>query len=254
MIRPASFALSIAAAGILVAGQVVFAQTTDQDATSNQSSSTQTKTSTKHHMQTAESTGTSGALSASDKTFATNAAECSLAEIKFASLAEQKSSDQHVKDFARKVTEDHTKALDELKSVAQKKGITLPDSVNAKDQAEYDRLSKLSGDEFDKAYTRLMERDHHKDIAAFRRETEKGQDPDLKSYAANTMPTLESHLRMAEANARREGANTNAKAPRGTQTNTDNTGMPTTNPNSTYPNNPNSTNPNNPNSTTRPRP
>lgn len=277
MIRPASFALSIAAAGILVAGQVVFAQTTDQGTTSSQSSSSSQSSTTdqgtttgKHHKNrganaSMDQTGTSGTLSASDKTFATKAAEGSIAEIKFASLAEQKTDDQQIKNFAHKLTEDHTKALDEIKSIAQKKGITLPDSMNAKDQAEYDRLSKLSGDQFDKAYTRFMERDHHKDIAEFRREAEKGQDPDLKSYAANTVPTLESHLRMAEANARREGANTNANADgtrsRRNQTNTDNTGMGNTgtnpnNPNNTnpnYPNNPN--NPNNtPNSTTRPRP
>jgi putative membrane protein len=94
---------------------------------------------------------------------------------------------------------DHTKANDELKEIASKKGITLPTSMDAKSQATYDRLSKLSGAEFDRAYMRDMVADHKTDVNEFKQESERGTDPDLKAFAAKTLPTLQEHLQMAES-------------------------------------------------------
>jgi putative membrane protein len=82
--------------------------------------------------------------------------------------------------------------------VASKKGITLRDSLNAKDKALYGRLSKLSGDAFDKAYMRAMIEDHQEDVLEFRQESQSAKDPDVRQFAAKTLPTLEEHLRIAE--------------------------------------------------------
>jgi len=138
-------------------------------------------------------------LAAADNTFVTKAAEGGMAEVKLGDLAKDKASDAAVKSFGQQMVDDHTKANDELKSLASSKGITLPSDVNAKQQAEYDRLSKLSGAEFDKAYMRLMVSDHRTDVAEFRRESEHGADADVKAFAAKTLPTLEHHLQMAES-------------------------------------------------------
>jgi putative membrane protein len=95
--------------------------------------------------------------------------------------------------------DDHSKANDELKKIAADKGITLPTSLNTKDKATHDRLSKLSGAEFDKAYMKDMVADHREDVNEFRKESNSGSDADLKSWAGKTLPTLEHHLQLAES-------------------------------------------------------
>lgn len=138
-------------------------------------------------------------LAPGDSNFANKAAEGGMAEVKLGQLAKDKASSQAVKDFGQKMIDDHTKAGDELKDIASKKGMTLPNSVSAKDQATYDRLSNLSGAAFDRAYIRDMVTDHRADVNEFRREANSGTDPDLKAFAAKTLPTLEEHLKMAES-------------------------------------------------------
>lgn len=134
-----------------------------------------------------------------DNTFATKAAQGGMAEVKLGQLAEQHAASQDVKDFGKRMVDDHTKANDELKSIADKKGITLPTDIDAKDQATYDRLSKLNGAAFDRAYMRDMVADHRTDVNEFRRESEHGTDADLKAFAAKTLPILEEHLKLAES-------------------------------------------------------
>jgi putative membrane protein len=133
-----------------------------------------------------------------DNDFAARAAETNLAEIRMADLAMTKTSNPTVKNLAQRLEADHSKANEQLKQIAVKQNITLPNKLDAKDQAEYDRLSKLSGAEFDKAYTRAQVRDHKAVIAEFRREAAHGTDPEMKKYAADTLPVLEHHLQLAE--------------------------------------------------------
>jgi putative membrane protein len=96
------------------------------------------------------------------------------------------------------MVDDHGKANDQLKSLAQTKNIMLPSDLSAKDKALRDRLAKLSGPAFDRAYMRAMVSDHTKDVNEFRTESKSGADPDVKSWASNTLPTLETHLKMAQ--------------------------------------------------------
>lgn len=134
-----------------------------------------------------------------DNGFAMKAAEGGMAEVQFGSLAKDHASNADVKSFGDRMVTDHTKANDELKSIAAKKNITLPSSMNAKDQASHDRLSKMNGAAFDKEYMRMMVADHRTDVNEFRRESQSGSDPDLKAFAAKYLPTLEEHLKLAES-------------------------------------------------------
>jgi putative membrane protein len=134
----------------------------------------------------------------SDTSFVTKAAQGGMAEVKLGQLATEKASSPDVKAFGQQMVDDHSKANDELKNLASKKGETLPTDIDAKDQAKYDRLSKMSGAEFDKAYMADMVSDHKTDVSEFRRESQRGTDPDIKAWAAKTLPTLEHHLQMAE--------------------------------------------------------
>jgi putative membrane protein len=138
-------------------------------------------------------------LSAPDSAFAIKAAQGGMAEVQLGQLATQKAVSPDVKGFGQQMVDDHAKANEEFKGIAALKGVTLPSSLDAKDQATYDRLSKLDGAAFDRAYMADMVRDHRADIAEFEREAGHGSDPDIKGFASRTLPTLKHHLQMAES-------------------------------------------------------
>jgi putative membrane protein len=133
----------------------------------------------------------------SDSDFAKEAAQGGMAEVKLGQLAQEKGSSDEVKQFGKKMVDDHSQANDKLKSVASQENVNLPEGLSKKDQATYDKLSKLSGDAFDRAYARDMLKDHQDDIAAFQREARNGRDAGIKSFASETLPTLQDHLKMA---------------------------------------------------------
>jgi putative membrane protein len=135
----------------------------------------------------------------SDQSFLNEAAAGGLAEVELGQLAADRSSNPEVKKFAERMVTDHGKANDQLKEIAAQKGIDLPAEPSAKHKVTKERLSKLSGDEFDKAYMSNMLSDHKKDVAAFRKESTEGKDPQLKEFAAKALPTLEDHLKEAES-------------------------------------------------------
>jgi putative membrane protein len=134
-----------------------------------------------------------------DEHFVMEAASGGMAEVELGKLAADKASSAKVKDFAQRMVTDHGKANDELKSLAAKKNITLPSSPDAKHKATYDRLSKLSGAAFDRAYIADMLADHQKDVAAFKKQSQTGKDADIKAWAAATLPTLEEHLKLVQS-------------------------------------------------------
>lgn len=133
-----------------------------------------------------------------DASFAKDAAAGGMAEVQLGKLAQQKGSSQSVKDFGARMVKDHSAANDKLKAVASKDGMMVPSGMTHEDQATYDKLSKLSGSDFDKAYAQDMVQDHQKDIAAFQKEANGGMNPDLKNFASQTLPTLQDHLQMAQ--------------------------------------------------------
>ena len=141
---------------------------------------------------------TTAAKPANDNTFVTKAAEGGLAEVELGKLAVEKASNDQVKQFGQRMVDDHSKANDELKTIAQKKNITLPSEISAKDKGLRDRLAKLSGASFDHAYMAAMLSDHKKDVSEFRVESNSGKDADIKAFAAKTLPTLEEHLKLAQ--------------------------------------------------------
>jgi putative membrane protein len=131
-----------------------------------------------------------------------DAARGSMAEVELGRLATQKASSPEVKQFGQRMVDDHTKANDELKTLAQGKSITIPTDLDAKHQATRDRLSKLSGAAFDRAYMQEMVADHRKNVDEFRKQSQSGKDAEVKAWAAKTLPTLEEHLKMAQSASR----------------------------------------------------
>ncbi len=186
-------------AGLLTAGLLALAPLGAQGQGSAQSQSSQGVAGQKQAGQDpAHQTGSANRMGF-DSSFVTKAAVGGLAEVKLGQLAILKASNGDVKSFGQQMADDHGKANVELKDLAAKKGFTLPTDVDAKHQATYDRLSKLSGAEFDRAYMQEMVADHNEDVSEFRREATSGSDADVKAWAAKTLPTLEHHLQMAES-------------------------------------------------------
>jgi putative membrane protein len=143
--------------------------------------------------------GSADRLASADNSFVMEAAKGGMAEVQMGTLARDKASNADVKKFGQRMVDDHSKANDELKAIAAAKGVTLPASLDASHQAVYDRISKLNGAAFDKAYMKDMVSDHKKDVAEFRKQSQSGRDPEIKAFAAKTLPTLEEHLKMAES-------------------------------------------------------
>jgi putative membrane protein len=140
-----------------------------------------------------------GTTQTGDQHFVKEAADGGLAEVELGQLAADKASSPEVREFAQRMVKDHSQANDQLKQIAMKKGMTLPDSPSKKNQATKEKLSKLSGDAFDRAYMADMVKDHKKDVAAFQQESTNGQDPDVKQFASETLPTLKDHLKQAQS-------------------------------------------------------
>ena len=134
----------------------------------------------------------------SDNNFVTKAAAGGEAEVQMAQLAQSKASSQAVKDLANTLLADHTKANDSLKSIATKDNLTWPTGINAKQQAEYNKLQALSGADFDKEYVNYQIKDHKQDISEFQKEADHGTDASVKAWASENLPKLQEHLRMAQ--------------------------------------------------------
>ena len=144
-------------------------------------------------------------LSLGDKKFVRDAAQGGMAEVELGKLATEKASSDDVKKFGQRMVDDHSKAGDQLKQVASSEGVQLPQGLSAKD-----KLSKLSSEQFDKAYMADMVKDHTQDVADFQRESRSGSDPAVKDFASQTLPTLQDHLKQAKEIAPKTHSASNA--------------------------------------------
>jgi putative membrane protein len=138
--------------------------------------------------------GSQQMMSSADKAFAMKAAQDGMAEVQLGKLAADKATNPDVKAFGQQMVDDHTKANDQLKQLAQQENMTVPASIDAKDQSKYEKLTKLSGAEFDKEYVKNMVKDHEMDVKLFQKEADNGKDANIKGFAAQTLPVLQGHL------------------------------------------------------------
>ena len=136
-------------------------------------------------------------LAQEDMEFARKAAEGGLKEVRLGELAQQAAAEE-VKQFGQRMVEDHGRANEELKQIAEQKGIELPQEMPDDAQQLYDELQQKSGAEFDQAYMDEMVSDHEEDVQEFEDYVESAQDPDLRNFAEQTLPTLREHLDLAK--------------------------------------------------------
>lgn len=136
----------------------------------------------------------SGTLNDQDRTFAMEAAKSGMMEVMHGQLAATNGNNAKVKSFGEMMVRDHTKANDELKSLATAAGLTLPTTPDASQQRMHDDMKAKTGADFDRAFAEMMVSDHQKAVDLFKKHASQGSDAALKQFAEKTLPTLEQHL------------------------------------------------------------
>lgn len=194
-----TFCLSAIAAGLLFLGSCGNNSSNQDSVDSAKDANDAKDTSSVMH-----SNDTTGAVSAmpvdkDDADFAVEAASGGMMEVELGKLAQERATNQRIKDFGAMMVKDHSAAGDKLKSIASAKNITLPAEMGDKQKKDMEDLSKKSGKDFDKAYMDMMLDDHKKDVKKFEDAADKCKDPDLKTFASTTLPTLRMHLDSAKA-------------------------------------------------------
>ena len=132
-----------------------------------------------------------------DHTFMMEAARGGMMEVQVAQLAQQKAQSDEIKEYARKLEQDHSKANDQLKQIAQERNVQLPTDLGPH-AAQLSKFQNLSGDQFDREWIRMQVQHHRKDVSNFRKQANRGMDSDLKNFASSTLPVLEQHLSEAQ--------------------------------------------------------
>ncbi len=133
-----------------------------------------------------------------DRKFVEEAAEGGMAEVRLGRLAVERASAPEFKQFGQRMVDDHQKANDELKTIAEQKNLPLPTEMTSADQKTYQQLAQLSGGDFDKQYMKHMVKDHDHDVRAFKHEAAAGADRDVQAFAKRTLDVLEEHDRLAK--------------------------------------------------------
>ena len=125
-------------------------------------------------------------LSEKDRTFMKKAAKGGEMEVAMGKMAAQKATNADVKSFGDRMVTDHSKANEQLKSIAEKKGVKLPTKAMSEKWTS------------DKAYIDMMVKDHQKDLAEFQKEASETNDADLKQFADETAKVVQQHLDLAK--------------------------------------------------------
>lgn len=137
-------------------------------------------------------------LSDMDRRFVTQALTAAAVEVELGRLAEQRGSGQ-VQQFGARMVQDHGRAADELRAMADAKGVPIPRRVEREASALQSQFQSLSGAAFDKVYAQRTRADHEQAVALFDKQAIAGGDADLKAWAAKTLPALREHLARAKS-------------------------------------------------------
>nr|WP_257022436.1 DUF4142 domain-containing protein [Pigmentiphaga litoralis] len=140
-------------------------------------------------------------LARKDKQFIEKAAESGYLEIEASRMAATKASHADIKSFAQMMVTDHTAVDTELKSLASSKSVAVPTQPTRSVKSKLDSLAKRTdGADFDKKYADEIAVDAHKDaVKLFESTAKDAKDPDIKAFAAKTLPSLKAHLEKGEA-------------------------------------------------------
>jgi len=135
----------------------------------------------------------------SDEHFVFKASEDGMAEVDHGNLAAQRAQGREVKEFGQRMVTDHGKANSELLAIANRKQLKVAPDMGAKHRAMHQKLSGMSGEEFDRHYMKHMVEGHEEAVKLFQTQAKHGKDADLKQFAEKTLPVIQEHLKMAKS-------------------------------------------------------
>jgi len=130
--------------------------------------------------------------------FIKGAIEGSNAEVKASKVAESRSTNPKVTEFAKMMINDHTSALEKLYKLKKKELVEGPYKLDQPHQKLIDSLATLSGDQFDRAYMQAMVADHEKAVDLFKEATGDRHGA-VQTCARDLLPKIEEHLNSAKS-------------------------------------------------------
>jgi len=153
-------------------------------------------------------------INAQDRKFMNFACHSNAFEIMSSELALQRAQSEWARNFARDMIREHTMAQNELKMLAREKGVQLDQTLPKKMQAELDRLSRLSGAEFDRAYRDIQLKAHQETALMMERQIKNGRDSMIRNYAVKSLPAVKKHREMAMQRTTMMGHTTRMEPPK----------------------------------------
>jgi len=144
-------------------------------------------------------------LSSKGASFVKEAAAGNEAEIALAQLAQTKAQNPEIKNLAEMLQKDHQQAQQKLQTIAQAHGVALDSNPSWTQKRAQSKLEKLSGAEFDQQYAKDMLEDHAADIKKFEKASQNVEDSDVKQYAQEILPKLETHMQHTALAAKSAG-------------------------------------------------
>lgn len=200
-------ALGVSAVAALFAALAVHAQGSSgtQSGAQGGAAGTSGQTSATQSSQTGSQTATAPAgarpasLSRADRKVLTDMAMVNMAEIEIARTAQNKSQNEQVKNYAQQMIDDHTRALNDVKQLADNRGVKLPSELDRAHKGKAERMMALSGDAFDKAYlSQAGVMEHQKAHDRLSHAEARAKDPEVKALVARALPVVDQHLHAAQ--------------------------------------------------------
>ncbi|MBF9141525.1 DUF4142 domain-containing protein [Hymenobacter properus] len=131
-----------------------------------------------------------------DSEFMTKAASGGMLEVELGKQVVARAITPQAKEYAQKMIDDHTKGNAELMALATKKNITLSTTLGDDHQKVLKDVTEEKGVKMDQEYMKEMLKDHQEDVKEYTDASIKASDPDIKAFAAKTVPMLKMHLDM----------------------------------------------------------
>lgn len=132
-------------------------------------------------------------LDKKDAEYLQKSAQGTMSEVKLGEMAQKQAADDRVKQFGKRMVDDHGKDLQNIRQLASQKHVNLPDAPNKEQSKEADKLAKLSGADFDKEYVKYEMKDHKDDVKENGKTMKKALDPDVKNFASAEYKTVSAH-------------------------------------------------------------
>ena len=142
--------------------------------------------------------GADSRYSAWDEEYLKTSIEGDRFEIQGGNLAQQRGTNDAVRNLGARLVKDHTQSLAEAIDVAQRLGIEVPSSPSPSEQWELATLGWFQGNDFNNRYSSLEVNDHQQDIQETQDEIDKGSNSEVRNLASQDLPMLQEHLRLSQ--------------------------------------------------------